>query len=260
MKNIMYKAFLLIACSLCVLSCADLEEEVAALNQLNQKEDNQKEDNQKEDNQKEEQEGVVDNSPFFKLNTSTAYLSSGYTYIYCDHNGGDNASVTFPDAPSGVNVSYNPSTHIIKIEKLESFDYYDVLRVRAVVNTKVFTSTVALYGRSSDGYGTNEEYEVSAATETFTVDISKSNSYEEFYYFVVLADGESWVTGITPTGAVNYFEGRNSITLTFPPNTTGVARTARIKVYPIKYRDSYSYTYSYDYECFYNIKLTQAAQ
>lgn len=258
MKNIMYKAFLLIACSLCVLSCADLEEEVAALNQLNQKEDNQKEEQEESG-----QEDVVDNTPFFSLNTGTAYLSSGYTYIYCDHNGGDNASVTFPDAPSGVNVSYNPSTHIIKIEKLGSFDYYDVLRVRAVVNNKVFTSTVALYDSSSDGYGTNEEYEVNAATETFTVDISKNyytKNYYDYYYFAVLVDGDSWVTGITPTGAVNYLKGNNSITLTFPPNTTGKARTAQVKVYPIKYRGSYSSTYDYAYQCFYNIKLTQAAQ
>lgn len=256
MKNIMYKAFWFIACFLCVLSCSDLDEEVAALNKI----------------EGSEQDGLVDNSPFFKLNTSTAYLSTGYTYIYCDYNDGADVSVTFPDTPTCVKVDYIPSTHIIKIEKIGSTSYYNKyagkyyhsnLTVRAVVNNKVFTSTVELNDIDSDsGYGTTEEYEVSAATETFTMNISKSSSYDYkgYYYHAVLVDGESWVTGITPTGAVNYMNGSNNITLTFPSNTTGKARTAEVKVYPIKYCYSYSSSYSYDYKYFYTIILTQEAQ
>lgn len=257
MKNIMYKAFLLIACSLCVLSCTDLEEEVAALNNI-------------------EKLGGA----FFKLNASgvSFYSSDYYQHIYCDHNGGDNASVTFENVPGWLSVKYNQSTHVIEIynNHTSGSSTSATFSVKATVKDKTFTETVNVQNAFSqtgywgNGYNEYSSYEISADTKTLNVNFSKDDakcpydwrysSYQDRYYYATSVS-DSWVTVITPAGAIKYlseYSQKNTVTLTFEPNTTGTDRTTQVWVYTAKYNQSGSD--SYINRRIYTFNITQTAQ
>lgn len=265
MKNIMYKAFLLIACSLCVLSCTDLDEEALNLN--------------KNINIEEQEEA------FFKLNESAVffYSSDNYQHIYCDHNGGDNVSVTFANVPGWLSVKYNQSTHVIEIynNHTSGSSTSATFSVKAVVKNKVFTETVNVTNNFSNSgswrndYNVYSSYEVSADTKTLNVNFSKSfgyydnkpgsywgdSSYENYYY--VTSVGDSWVTGISPT--FGEYNGTATIALTFLPNTTGVDRTTVVWVYTMKCKYKYNSSYNsiddkYINYRIYTFNITQTAQ
>lgn len=284
MKNIMYKAFLLIACSLCVLSCTDLDEEVEA---LNKKEKPITIDNQNESvTTEEEPEGEGD--AFFVMNSSSAtfYSLDYYQHIYCDHNGGAKASVRFENVPNWLTVKYNKYTHIMEIynnhtsgsSTTASFDVIAVVKNLKFTKTVEVTNNFSQPGQYNTSRNKTKEYEVSANTKTLELKLDswesgwpsefwrkESTGYGWSYpynferWWCATSVGDSWITAIEPA-RVTIYPSSSKIVLTLQSNTTGADRTTEVRVYTVKGK-----TYEYGSNIYANyliqtFNITQTAQ